>query len=75
MVQLATTVSLVAAGRGVAALPNLIRPLVDAAGLATRRLKGPVMRCSIGALTRAGRSPSARQFPDLSSSGTLQLSY
>jgi DNA-binding transcriptional LysR family regulator len=74
---LATTVSLVAAGLGVTALPNLTLPLVNAAGLVTRRLKDPVMRRSIGALTRTGRSlsPAAQQFLDLLASGTLRLPY
>jgi|SRR5579859_2952553 len=71
---LATTVSLVAAGLGVTALPNLTLPLVNAAGLVTRRLANPVMRRSIGVLTRTGRalSPAAQNFVNLLFDGTVR---
>ncbi|GGF02314.1 LysR family transcriptional regulator [Aliidongia dinghuensis] len=74
---LATTVSLVAAGLGVTALPKLTLPLVNAAGLVTRRLTEPTMRRSIGVLTRTGRalSPAAERFFELLCSGSLQLPY
>jgi DNA-binding transcriptional LysR family regulator len=74
---LATTVSLVAAGLGVTALPSLTLPLVNAAGLVTRPLSEPVMRRSIGVLTRTGRSlaPAAQQFLDLLSNGNFRMSW
>lgn len=72
---LATTVSLVAAGLGVTALPNLTLPLVNAAGLITRPLTDPTMRRSIGVLTRGGRSlsPAAQNFMTLLSDGNFRL--
>ncbi len=64
---LGTTGHLVAAGLGITALPRLTLALTAAPGLAWRPLTHPVMRRSLGVVTRTGRSlsPAARLFLDL----------
>ncbi|HWK45404.1 MAG TPA: LysR family transcriptional regulator [Stellaceae bacterium] len=55
---LGTTGHLVAAGLGITALPWLTLPLLGPAPLVWRRLERPVMRRSMGVVTRIGRTPA-----------------
>jgi DNA-binding transcriptional LysR family regulator len=56
---LATGGGLVAAGRGLTALPELAIAALGNPSLAATRLEGPVLDRSIGVVTRAGRQPPA----------------
>ncbi|KMO38953.1 hypothetical protein VQ02_10905 [Methylobacterium variabile] len=55
---LGTVGHMVATGLGVTALPRLTLSLLGPFDLAWRRLERPVMRRSMGIVTRAGRSPA-----------------
>jgi LysR family carnitine catabolism transcriptional activator len=63
----ATAGNLIAAGLGVSALPRLTLPLIASSGVAAIPLERPVIKRSIGLITRPGRSlpPAAQCFLDI----------
>lgn len=81
----ATVGGLVASGLGVSALPSLVHPLMNLAGLVSRRLTGPVVSRDLCIVTRTGRvlSPAAAELvahlvtkaPEIMSQAKLALQH